>query len=466
MSSQSGDASTRPIVIALAGALALAVAMGVGRFAFTPLLPMMLRDGSVDLPGASWLASANYLGYLVGALFCTVQPWLQMRMRGWPRLADTTQARAGLIAVVLLTLGMALPWPATWPTLRFAAGIASAVVLVSTTGWGLAQLARQGAGRLGGVIFTGPGLGIVASGLLVSALVHRHRHASMGWAISALLALVLTVAVWRFLQPAGRPLPADRNPAAAGSSRSGASAAVEVEKDRPARSTRGGTTRQGANDATLGGDAAGNTTAGSRTAGNAEVACLAVAYGLAGFGYIVTATFLPVIARTTLPASPWLDLFWPIFGAGVVAGSLLATRLTGFGDLRWVLAGCYAVQAAGIGIGLASPSLAGFAIGSLLLGLPFTVISLFAMQEVRRLRPHTAPAGIGLLTAVYGVGQIAGPLMTDAVLRHGASTGGIAGAAAGFNLALEIAMASLLLGALLYGGMMRSFPLRLSRRSA
>ncbi len=62
--------------IALAGAVALAVAMGIGRFAFTPLLPMMLHDGVIDLHAASWLASANYLGYLAGAPLCIFQPWL------------------------------------------------------------------------------------------------------------------------------------------------------------------------------------------------------------------------------------------------------------------------------------------------------------------------------------------------------------------------------------------------------
>lgn len=60
--------------IVLAGMLSLATAMGIGRFAFTPLLPMMLHDGVVSLAGASWLASANYIGYLVGALFCTFKP--------------------------------------------------------------------------------------------------------------------------------------------------------------------------------------------------------------------------------------------------------------------------------------------------------------------------------------------------------------------------------------------------------
>ena len=76
--------------IALAGALALATAMGIGRFAFTPLLPMMLADGVIDLPGASWLASANYMGYLLGALLCTFQPWIWRRLKGLPAVSGPT----------------------------------------------------------------------------------------------------------------------------------------------------------------------------------------------------------------------------------------------------------------------------------------------------------------------------------------------------------------------------------------
>ena len=84
----------------MAGAVALAVAMGIGRFAFTPLLPMMLAEGALDLHTASWLASANYLGYLAGALLCTSSrgcarlPWL-------PRFDDATLIRLGLAATVV-----------------------------------------------------------------------------------------------------------------------------------------------------------------------------------------------------------------------------------------------------------------------------------------------------------------------------------------------------------------------------
>ena len=124
--------------IAMAGMVALAVAMGIGRFAFTPILPMMLNDRVVDLPGASWLASANYLGYMLGALLCTLQPWIWARFRWLPLLAFSSLVRVGLIATGVLTLAMALQLPAVWPGLRFAAGMTSAVVFVYTSGWALA----------------------------------------------------------------------------------------------------------------------------------------------------------------------------------------------------------------------------------------------------------------------------------------------------------------------------------------
>jgi MFS family permease len=182
-----------------------------------------------------------------------------------------------------------------------------------------------------------------------------------------------------------------------------------------------------------------------------ELAMLAVGYGMAGFGYIITATFLPVIARTALPDSTWLDLFWPLLGLGIIAGALLATRLRPDGDARLRLCACFVVQALGVVACLISPTLAGFALGSLLLGLPFTAITFFAMQEARRLRPHSAASYMGLLTALYGLGQIGGPpLAATLIARTGSAT-------AGFTLALEAAAGTLLVGAAIFGVMAKAF---------
>jgi hypothetical protein len=391
---------------AVAGMVSLAVAMGIGRFAFTPLLPMMLADGVVTLDAASWLASANYLGYLVGALLCTFQPWLWRQLGITRPLNGPALVCGGLAATAVLTLGMALPAPSAWPALRFAAGVASAIVFVFTSGWCLAQFARLQQPAMGALIYVGPGAGIVLSGLAASVIVAWQGSAAIGWSVFGVLAVLLTAAIW--------PIFGSRPAAPAGT-------------------------------------AAPASDAGMRTADRAgEVPLLAFAYGLAGFGYIITATFLPVIARQALPGSAWLDMFWPIFGTGVMAGAALASRVRDPGDPRLRLAGCYLVQAAGILAGLWSPTLAGFAVGSLLLGLPFTAITFFALQEVRRLRP-SSPSGLtGLITALYGLGQIIGPPLATALLARSATRG--------FAPSLEIAAGALLLGAAMFGAMSRLYP--------
>jgi MFS family permease len=402
-----------PLRITLAGLVALAVAMGIGRFAFTPLLPIMMAEGSVTLPGASLLASANYFGYLLGAIACTFQPWLWTRLGRAPAVNGPALVRAGLVATGILTAAMAWHWPAGWVAWRFAAGLASAVVFLYTSGFCLEQLARRGLPTMGALIYVGPGLGIVASGLAASAMVAWQAPAAIGWLVFGLLALVLSAAVWSVFD-ARRAVPATASGAA-----SGASAPLP-----------------------------------SVHAGAGQVALLAIAYGVAGIGYIVTATFLPVIARLALPGSHWLDLFWPLFGLGVMAGALLASRLRGPGDLRLRLAACYAIQAAGVAASLVSPTLAGFAIGSLLLGLPFTAITFFAMQEARRIAPRHATSLMGLLTAMWGLGQILGPPLAAALVAHSRTV------AEGFDRSLWIATGALLAGMALYLLLARLHPAR------
>nr|HET7859426.1 YbfB/YjiJ family MFS transporter [Caldimonas sp.] len=411
-----------PLGIAVAGLVALAVAMGIGRFAFTPILPMMLGDGVVDLQGASWLASANYIGYLSGAAALTLQPMVWRRL-GWRAVDAPTLVRVGLVATGALTLAMALPFDATWPTLRFAAGLASALVFVYSSGWCLARLASMGRASLGGMMFAGPGAGIVASGLLAHELVGLERSAADAWLVFGIAACVLTALVWRTFKTSPGEGTARATSAPASSTASAASAAQP-------------------------------SSAPTVEHGGVEVATLAFAYGLSGFGYIVTATFLPVIARAALAAdSPWLDLFWPIFGAGVIAGALLATRVRVSGDLRLVLAGAYVVQAIAIAIGVGVPTAAGFAVGSLLLGLPFTAITYFALQEVRRLRPAHVAATTGLVTVLWSIGQAAGPPMVAALLR---AAGGNAGVA--FTRSLAIAAAALVVGAVIFVVASRAWP--------
>jgi len=395
-SSRRHAAGASPLHVAWAGMAALAAAMGIGRFAFTPLLPMMLHDGVVDIATGSWLATANYAGYLAGALLYMALPRLGIVA------GNAALVRGGLVATALLTAALALPWPAAWPLLRLLAGVASALVFLGTSNWCMGRLAHLGRPALAGLIFCGPGLGIVFTGLPVGAMVAAGWSAAAGWAAFAVLAAVLCAGAWRVFQggeaPSGPP---------------GAPVAAAL----PAHPA-------------------------------AERTLLAAAYGLAGLGYIVTATFLPVIARAALPAgSIWPDLFWPVFGAGVALGALLSTRIAPTRDRRLLLAGAYLLQAAAIGLGLLWPGRTGFALGSLLLGLPFTAITFFALQEARHQWPQAGAGFTGLLTALYGIGQIAGPPMAAGLLARAGSQ------AQGFDWALGVAGSSLLVGAGLYAVM-------------
>lgn len=399
--------SERPYAVALAGMAALAAAMGIGRFAFTPLLPMMLSDGVVSLVDGSWLATANYVGYLLGALACMALPWVAPHAR--QRWHPARLARWGLVATVLLTLAMALPVPWAWPALRLAAGVASAVVLLNIAAWCMLRLLALGQPALGGLIFCGPGIGIVLTGLSASAMVAWHWTAAAGWAVFGLLCVGLCALVWPVVQ--GLP--------------QAAAMAMPAPRGNPPG------------------------------LGVAARGLLTLAYGLSGLGYIVTATFLPVIARAALPAgSHWPDLFWPLFGTGVAMGAALATRAPAAWDRRWLLMGAYLLQGAAIGLSLVSPGVAGFALGSWLLGLPFTAITFFGLQEARRVWPSAGDSFTGLLTAAYGLGQIVGPPMVAWALHRAATP------SQGFTQGLVAAAGALVLGAALYAVMVWRWPLR------
>ncbi|KVU64228.1 MFS transporter [Burkholderia ubonensis] len=379
------DSDRRARTAALAGMIGLAVALGVGRFAFTPLLPLMLADGSIGLKAGSWLASANYAGYFVGAVSCAAL-----------RVAPARMVRFGLAATVLLTAAMGvghlLP---VWLAVRFVAGVVSAWTFVFVSQWGLRRLAELHAPEWSGVIYAGPGVGIVLTGLIGSAL--AGQRATWGWLGFAALSAVLSVAIWRTFGGAAAPRSPDASPHA---------------PDRHAPAAAG--------------------------PHRADAAWLVALYAMPGFGYIITATFLPVIARAALPAgSPWPDLFWPMFGAALIVGAIAAARLPAHWDNRLLLAGGCVTQALGIAAGIVWPNAAGFSLGSVLLGLPFTAITLFAMREARRLHGERAAGLMGYATASYGVGQIAGPLVAAPLVAQSGS----------FTPVLWIAAASLVAGA-------------------
>ena len=176
--------------IALAGLAALAVAMGIGRFAFTPLLPMMQADSGLSLTAGGWLASANYLGYLFGALSA-----------GFSRRSGRV-IRLGLLVIAGTTLAMGITHqPAAWAALRLAAGMASAWVLVHVSAWCLPRLmARR---TLAGAVYAGVGVGIVVAGALCGMSMAWSVPSSQTWIVLGAVCLLPTFLLWCVFVPDG-----------------------------------------------------------------------------------------------------------------------------------------------------------------------------------------------------------------------------------------------------------------------
>jgi MFS family permease len=150
----------------LGGIAALIIVHGIGRFAYTPILPLMREDG-LTLEQGGWLAAANYVGYLLGALFTVFSHGDRIQ-----------RLRGGLLVSIATTLLMGLTHalPA-WLLLRFVSGLSNGVVFVYAANLVLERLALAGRSALGGLLYSGVGAGIVLSGLLVLAV----DHAGWGW---------------------------------------------------------------------------------------------------------------------------------------------------------------------------------------------------------------------------------------------------------------------------------------------
>jgi MFS family permease len=334
-------------------AVALAVAMGIGRFAFTPLLPLMMRDGSLPLGAGAWLAASNYAGYLVGA-FTTRRLDLSLPTLMRVSLAGTAAATAAMGAVDGL---------GAWIVLRGIAGVLSAWTLVATSSWALQHLARAVRADLSGWVYGGVGLGIAFAGLFCIAAARPGVPASRLWLELGAAASLLIVAPSYFV---GRPLP------------------------------------------TLTGRASIPLT--NRMAGPYKG--LVICYGVLGFGYILPATFLPALAREVVDDPKLFGLAWPVFGLAAALSTVATARLFSRVNRLRVWAVSHLVMATGI----VMPSLwltpGAIAIAALCVGSTFMVVTMIGMQEARARAPANPTALLGLMTAAFAIGQLSGPLFS------------------------------------------------------
>ena len=339
----------------MTGMLTLAAAIGIGRFAFTPILPMMQKDAGLSLVAAGWLASANYVGYFIGALSAI-----------WIRARSAAIVRASLMAIALLTAGMGVTdHPLAWLTLRALAGIASAWALVFGSAWVLQRLAAMGSHRLGGVVFGGVGLGTALAGGLCLVFLQLAWSSDRAWIAMGAVALLFTVTIWPGY--AGAAVPTAPGTAAVAPLRSG------------------------------------------------EHMRLIWSYGCFGFGYIIPATFLPAMARDVISDPAIFGWAWPIFGAAALISALAAGWFSSRLTYRTLWIAAHFILAFGVAIPVVSPGIGGIVLSSLCVGGTFMVATMAGMQEARRVAPANASGLMAAMTAAFAIGQILGPVVVSIV---------------------------------------------------
>ncbi|MDV6276567.1 YbfB/YjiJ family MFS transporter [Rhodococcus erythropolis] len=366
-----------PRTHAVRAAAALAASMGIGRFVYTPILPLMHTQAGLPASLGATLATANYIGYLIGALAGILIPGV---------VRSAVVMRTSLV-ILIATLAL---MPTThdgsiWFALRLVAGIASALVFMIAVSALHAHL-REKSQHLAGWGFGGVGLGIALSGALVFVIRFIGTWTT-AWLASAALAVVSAVVAWG-LTPEPRPIIAPDAPETAG----------------PRRAHRWFTT-------------------------------LFISYFLEGIGYIIAGTFL--VAAIDLAAPEWVGSgAWIVVGLAAFPSCALWAWLS----LRWsrptLLLVALLIQAIGIAlpavIGGVGPAL----ISAFLFGVTFLGIGSIVLAIGARLQ---FPRAVALLTAGYSVGQILGPLVVTPLLRDGYRDALLLGSAVVLAVALAAA---------------------------
>lgn len=352
-----------PVIFQVAAAFALV--MGIGRFVYTPILPLMTDQAGLSAAGAALLATMNYLGYLIGAAAGIV----------WPRLLQSRVVlRTGLVVSVVAVAFMPTTGSvALWSTLRLVSGIASAVIFMAGVAALMYHLGPSRA-HLSGWGMAGVGAGIALSGAMV--LVVR----SMGtwqtaWLTSAVLGAVLAAAAWRLT-----PEKAPAHPTS--------SATKKPLRTRP------------------------------------WFIALLAGYTLEGIGYIIAGTFL--VAAIDETAADWVgSSAWILVGASSSVAVVIWVALSRRIPRITLLAAALAFQLVGVALPALVNGAASALVAAMLFGGTFVPIAILAIGIGAELE---YPRSVAILTTGYSVGQILGPLIVAPMLDDGYVTALLVGA--------------------------------------
>tara|TARA_R110002126_G_scaffold16500_17_gene65878 strand:+ start:22066 stop:23196 length:1131 start_codon:yes stop_codon:yes gene_type:complete len=330
--------------------------LGVARFAYTPLLPIMQQQTQLDDATGGYLAAANYCGYMAGALLASSLSNLQLKDRLY---------RTGLLLAIISTFGMALTENVyLWAGWRFIAGLSSAGSMLIASGlimhW---LLSHQQRAELG-IHFAGLGLGIAMSALLVEFLLTFELDWRAQWYYFAILAVGLAIPAWRWLprpeliSKQHKTVPADSPPS------------------------------------------------------KRFMRLMLASYFCAGYGYVISATFIVTIVERMPGLAGSGNLSFVVLGLAAAPAVLLwdfIARKTGY--LKAIVLALLA-QMLAILLPLWFSSLIVVLLSAALFGATFIGVVSLVLTMAGRLYPSKPAKLMGKMTLAYGSAQVFAPALT------------------------------------------------------
>jgi len=339
-----------------AGIFSLILVLGIARFSYTPLLPLMQQQAGLGVAEAGWLAAINYAGYLSGALIASLISDLVLKDRLY---------RIGMVLAILSTAVMGMTTDVTiWALSRFFAGLSSAAGMLFGTGLILNWLIRHHHRSELGIHFSGIGLGIAGCAAAVAAMSHWLDWREQWFALTAIGCLLLIPAL-RWLPP----------PDTSGMTKSG-----QKLEDKPPSPL--------------------------------FMRLFMAAYFCAGVGYVVSATFIVAIIEHLPGLAGHGNLVFLAIGIGAAPACInwdfIARRI---GDLNALIAAAV-LQIIGILLPVVVGGLTAAIFGALLFGGTFIGMVSLVLTMAGRYYPTRPAKMMGKMTLSYGAAQILAPALT------------------------------------------------------
>ena len=411
---------TNQTAIACIGLYCLAVVMGFGRFLFTATLPDIMTQLSLSTVIAGWLASVNYSGYFIGALIAMFVP----QRLTWQMLIAWT-AVSIVTTMLLVVPNLSLNF---WYVIRLLSGIASGVAMILSSSLVIQSFSDERRSVLSALHYAGIGVGISASALLTWWLLTLGYHFDIIWLVAGIISLPLLWLLYA-IRPQNLISP-DLSSSKLSSSnlQSSKQEAAELGHSNQRLSIQQTylNFKRSLYEA-----AAGHTKA---------IALLSASYVLAGFGYITSATFLPVMATQRLTTQSYAGLLiWLVVGIfAMLSNPIWGALAKRIGETK-TLMGLTLLQAFGMCLPIWSDGAIGLYGNAVILGLTFVGMVSMTLNLIKNINPAYSNLLIGLATLAYAIGQFMGPLVTVA----------LAGKHDNFNAGLLVAASGLLIGLVL-----------------